>query len=75
MSEQTKAETKSAWDLEAIYDAEIAPLMTRIVAICKEHRLPMFASFAYANNLEADDTAFCTTALPFEGRAASALIS
>jgi hypothetical protein len=26
---------------EAIYDEQISPLMTRIIAICKEHSIPM----------------------------------
>lgn len=36
------------WDLEAVYDEQISPLMAQIIAICKEHGMPMVASFAYA---------------------------
>lgn len=57
---------KETWDLEAVYDSEIAPLMTKIIAVCKEHRLPMLATFAYANDV--DEAQYCTTSLPFEGR-------
>ena len=54
------------WDLESVYDAEINPLMTRIIAICKEHEIPMLATFAYRE--DGDVTSFCTTALSFLGR-------
>ena len=40
---------------EKIYDEKIAPLMTQIIEICKEHKLPMFATFQY------DKYDFCTT--------------
>lgn len=35
------------YDKEEIYDAQIAPLMEQIIAICSEHQIPMLASFAY----------------------------
>lgn len=35
-------------DNEAIYDEQIAPLMTQILDICKAHGIPMVASFEYA---------------------------
>ena len=57
---------QATWDLEAVYDSEIAPLMTKIIAICKEHEMPMLATFAYAK--DADETKFCTTSLPVEVR-------
>jgi hypothetical protein len=57
-----------AFDLEAVYDKEIAPLMTKIIGICKEHKLPVFATFLYANNPQEDDAGFCTTQLLFEER-------
>ena len=40
-------ESECEYDLEAIYDAEIGPLMAQIIAICERHELPMIASFAY----------------------------
>lgn len=52
------------WTKEAIYDEQIAPLMTQIIAICKEHELPMVAQFQYANT-EEDGPAYCSTALTF----------
>ncbi|MGU7780497.1 hypothetical protein [Burkholderia sp. PU8-34] len=30
---------------ERIYDEQISPLMTQIIAICKEHKIPILASF------------------------------
>ena len=55
------------FDLESVYDAEIAPLMTKIIAICHEHKLPMFATFLFANDPEGDD-GLCTTNLMFKER-------
>ena len=48
-------ETK--FDLEAVYDNEIAPLMEKIIAICQRVDMPMVSSFAYATG------STCTTAL------------
>lgn len=48
-------------DNEHIYDEQIAPLMTQIIAICNEHKIPMVASFEYAPG------ELCTTSLPFDG--------
>ena len=30
---------------EQIYDEQISPLMTQIIKICKEHKIPIVASF------------------------------
>jgi hypothetical protein len=38
------------WTKEDIYDEQISPLMTKIIAICKEHQIPMVAQFQYAND-------------------------
>ena len=54
--------TAAEYDLEAVYDAKIAPLMTQIIAICKRHELPMIASFAYRAG------SYCSTALHFNDR-------
>lgn len=51
------------WNEEAVYDEQIAPLMTQIIAICKEHRIPLVAQFVYANDAEAGPL-MCTTILP-----------
>lgn len=40
---------------ESIYDARISPLMTQIIAVCKEAGIPMYASFALDGDLA------CTT--------------
>jgi hypothetical protein len=53
------------FDLEAVYDNEIAPLMAKIISICREHKLPMFATFLYASSDDQND--YCTTNLPFKG--------
>lgn len=57
-----------AFDLEAVYDAEIQPLMTKIIAICNAHKLPMFATFFYKSAGDEDDGDFCTTNLYFKER-------
>lgn len=44
-------------DKEAIYDDQIAPLMTQLIEICRREGVPMFASFQYG------DAGFCTSAL------------
>jgi hypothetical protein len=51
------------FDLEAVYDAEIAPLMTQIIDVCKRHGMPMVASFCYAVS-EEDGFDFCTSSVP-----------
>ena len=61
-------EMKEAFDLEAIYDNEIAPLMAEIIGICREHKLPMYATFLYANDPQEDRADFCSTQLLFEER-------
>ena len=48
------------YDLEAVYDAEIAPLMTQIIAICQRTGLPLVASFAYRCDA-AGKYNFCST--------------
>ena len=51
MSKETKTR-------EEIYDAQIAPLMTQIIAICKANKIPMIANY----NLDHDgDGLQCTT--------------
>lgn len=55
--------SEKEWTEEAIYDEQIAPLMTQIIAICKEHRIPMVAQFVYGNTAE-DVALLCTTSLP-----------
>jgi hypothetical protein len=47
---------------EEVYDNQISPLMTQIIAICNEHQIPMLASFVYEND-EDDGVGHCTTLL------------
>jgi hypothetical protein len=42
---------------EQIYDAQVAPMMAQIIAICKENKIAMLADFAL------DDDLKCMTAL------------
>jgi hypothetical protein len=42
---------------ESTYDTEIAPLMARIIATCKAHKIALIADF------KLDDDLHCTTAL------------
>ncbi|EAM3159465.1 hypothetical protein NJB71_001253 [Salmonella enterica] len=55
------------YNLESVYDEKINPLMQQIIAICKEHHMPMVASFAY-EHCEEKGRCCCTTTLTFEGR-------
>lgn len=56
-------------DKEPAYDEHIAPLMTQIIDLCREHGIPMFASFRLRDeNEETGEPALvCTTNLPVEG--------
>lgn len=47
---------------EEIYDQEIGPLMTKIVATCQEHGIAMIASFSIPHPQSPD--LLCTTSLP-----------
>jgi hypothetical protein len=60
-------EQNQSWSEEAVYDEKIAPLMSQIIAICKEHEIPMVATFQYAT-FDEGGPAYCTTTLP-NGRA------
>lgn len=54
------------FDLEQVYDDKISPLMVQIIAICKEHKMPMAATFTY----RADDEGgldHCTTLMGLRG--------
>lgn len=50
------------YDLEAVYDDKIAPLMAEIIALCKEHDMPMLASFVFRGHEDGGHD-LCTTAL------------
>ena len=55
------------FDLEAVYDEEISPLMKKIIEICKQHEMPMVASFCYRTDEEGGNDA-ANTNLPFGDR-------
>jgi hypothetical protein len=54
---------------ETIYDEQISPLMTQIIAICKENKIPVVASFELdiEEGHPPNDPLMCTTSLLFEG--------
>jgi hypothetical protein len=52
---------------EAIYDAEINPLVAKIIDLCRLHKIPMVASFQFADATHPRGLGFCTTRLPFDG--------
>lgn len=56
------------FDLEAVYDEQISPLMAQIIAVCKEHRMPMVASFLYRRDGGPDAYDACSTSLQWDGR-------
>lgn len=51
------------FDLEKVYDEQIAPLMKQIIAICKKHKLPMLAEFCFKSDGEGGHD-FCATCIP-----------
>jgi hypothetical protein len=54
-------------DKEPIYDEQIAPLMTEIIRIAKEHEIPMLASFQLSDGDEEDGPLMCSTFIPQPG--------
>lgn len=47
---------------EEVYDSQINPLMAQIITICREHKIPMLATFT----LDVDEGLHCTSALLHE---------
>lgn len=47
---------------ETAYDSLISPLMTQVIALCKEHKINMAAQFALDANDEGQPM-YCTTCL------------
>lgn len=58
---------RETFDLEALYDERISPLMAQILDICKQHRMPMVASFLYRRD-EDEGGDLCTSFVQFPGR-------
>ena len=48
-------------DNEKIYDEQISPLMTKIIAICKKHHIPMAAVFQYVGENGEEGEGHCST--------------
>ena len=61
------------WTKEDVYDNEISPLMSQIIAICKEHDIPLVAQFQYCNTPD-EGPGYVTTAIVKEPRASNAII-
>lgn len=49
------------FDKEKKYDERIAPLMTQIIEICKQEKIPFFASFYLKDATEENGAMYCTT--------------
>ena len=45
--------TDEHYDLEAVYESEIAPLISQVLAICTKYDIPFIASVQYGHNAEA----------------------
>jgi len=58
-------------DSESVYDEQIAPLMKKIIKICKKNRIPMICSFQFMQDNDDKGAAFCTTRLPFANESES----
>jgi hypothetical protein len=54
------------FDKEQIYDEQLSPLVTQIIQICEQHKLPLVLSVCYGWN-ETDKSLCCTTSLPGDG--------
>ena len=61
------------FDEEAVYDNEIDPLMREVIAICREHKIPMFASFVFENHEEKGEGLLYALINNFKGRYSGAL--
>lgn len=67
-STDTMPTEPAPFDLESVYDEQIAPLMTNIIEICKTNKMPMMAAFMYQHRHgEQEVESYCTTSLPGEG--------
>ena len=51
-----------ATEREAVYDEQVFPLMKRVIELCQEHDITVFATFAIGD--ERDRTLHCTTHAP-----------
>ena len=51
------------FNLEAVYDEQISPLMEKIIAICQKNHLPMLAVFAYGYHADDETSETCQIAV------------
>jgi hypothetical protein len=63
MSDPTVKPQPDDFDVEAAYDEHIHPLMAQIIALCKEHGIPMLASFQLTGKQAESAEMMCSTAL------------
>lgn len=54
---------KEPFDKEAIYDEQVAPLVTQIIKICQANDIPLVFSACYSWN-EEEGFGLCSTLLP-----------
>ncbi len=73
MSDAITKAVEVVWSEEKAYDEKIQPLMAKILAICKEHRIPFLASFNIGYEGPADGPFMCTSFISFEDRQVNTL--
>lgn len=62
------------YDLEQVYDQQISPLVTQILDICKDNKIPVVMSFAYAQDAEKDGVDLCSSGMTWPGRSPRAIV-
>lgn len=66
---ELKAPKEPVFDKEKVYDEQIFPLMSKILDICKEHEMPIFASVCYRNDPSKEEhSSVCTSHLAGPGK-------
>lgn len=50
-------------DKEAVYDEKISPLVSQIIEICKQEKIPFVMSFALREESDEEEDLYCTTAI------------
>lgn len=49
------------WSKEQVYDEQLYPLMEKVIAICREHEIPLVCTFQYGD--DGEDAMLCTTVI------------
>ena len=57
---------KPDFDLEQVYDEQINPLMDKIIAICKDNKLPFVATFQCNSEGDRCDSAYLPEDRPID---------